>query len=235
MQKRKTMFKSQILFAKEYIKRFPPKRKDDAGGNDDNYNGILGTIKNYENPNWSGKPKLETVDNMCKILGCDVDYLLGTIDYETHNLKFICEYTGLSKEAVLSLHDRKENEDRIRQLHGNLFTFHTFDDLSEALTNEAFQRLISNLDSIRFLKNKSERAIDFLSNYKDNPELEEVDSDFWNAINDLAEYFPKLRTQLFEMSESWSGFLESFIPTKEIITVGKQLYRKYTLEDFIES
>lgn len=96
-------FNNPNQFADAYNKRFPPKRKDDAGGNEKS--GILGTIKHYENPNYTkSMPSLDKVINMCELLGCDVDYLTGKLDFKTHNAKYVSEYTGLTETAIDVLH-----------------------------------------------------------------------------------------------------------------------------------
>lgn len=56
-------------------------------------------------------PDLDTIIRMCDVFGCDVGYLLGDYkeaDYEKHK---VCEYTGLSENAITRLHDmRKYNQ-----------------------------------------------------------------------------------------------------------------------------
>lgn len=101
-------YKTQYALAKAYNERFGAKRKDEAGGNEKEFGGIFGTIKNYENDSHEGSPKLEIVCNLCEMLGCDVSYLVGDydeLDYPTHK---ICEATGLSDKAVNIL--ARENE-----------------------------------------------------------------------------------------------------------------------------
>ena len=108
-KRKKAGYKSQTEFAAAYEKEHPTKRRDEAGGNTGT-SGILGTIKNYENPNYTkSMPTLDKVDNICSLLGCDIDYLTGRIDEETHDVKFICEYTGLSESAVNMLHSIKSD------------------------------------------------------------------------------------------------------------------------------
>ena len=103
-QRKKKGYQTQSQFAKAYNDSFPTKRKDEANGNND-CSGILGTIKNYENPNYiKSMPSIDKVLNMCELLGCDIDYLTGRLDYQTHNVKFISEYTGLTEEAIELLH-----------------------------------------------------------------------------------------------------------------------------------
>lgn len=49
-------------------------------------------------------PERSTIEKLCDFFKCDMDYLFDRIDYETHDLSFICKYTGLSEEAVKVLH-----------------------------------------------------------------------------------------------------------------------------------
>ena len=96
-------FKTQYALAKAYNEKFPPKRRNDAAGNEGDFSGILGTIKNYENPNKNFSPKLSIVYNLCEILDCDIDYLLGKIDVPHHETADIMEVTGLTADAVYFL------------------------------------------------------------------------------------------------------------------------------------
>lgn len=97
-------YKTQYALAEEYNKRFPSSRKNRKEENSGNSSGILGTIKHYENGNYNGSPKLDIVDNLCRILECNVDYLLGNIDCTTHDIQFIRNETGLSEKAIEELH-----------------------------------------------------------------------------------------------------------------------------------
>lgn len=106
-------YNTQYALAEEYNKRFPSSRKNRKEENSGNSSGILGTIKHYENGNYTGSPKLEIVDNLCKILECDVDYLLGNIECKTHDDQFIHSQTGLSETAILEL----------RQLHAETVVY----------------------------------------------------------------------------------------------------------------
>lgn len=93
-------FRSQGELAKAYNERFPTKRRDDAAGNEGNFNGILGTIKNYENPNKDINPNLNIVCNLCEILNCDIDYLIGKIDVPRRETADVMTVTGMSQKSV---------------------------------------------------------------------------------------------------------------------------------------
>lgn len=108
-KRKKKGYKTQKEFAEAYDSKFPTKRKDESAGNVE-IGGILGTIKHYENPNYTkSMPTLDKVDNICSLLECDIDYLTGRIDQETHEKEDICEYTGLSEKAVDMLHHLKQH------------------------------------------------------------------------------------------------------------------------------
>lgn len=102
-QRKKCGYDSIADFAKKYNETFPAQRSDRKEENKGDYSGILGTLKNYENPNKDCKPRLDIVDNLCKLLNCDIDYLLGNIECETHDIQFIHDKTGLSAEAIEQL------------------------------------------------------------------------------------------------------------------------------------
>lgn len=93
-------YKTQNALAKEYNKRFSSSRRDKKEENKENTSGILGTIKHYENANYNGSPKLEIVMNLCEILNCDIDYLIGKIDCKTHDTQFIHDRLGLSYNTI---------------------------------------------------------------------------------------------------------------------------------------
>lgn len=102
-RRRKEMgYKTQRDFAKAYDTKFPTKKRDESNGSD---SGILGTLKNYESGGDKCNPKLQIVVNMCSILDCSVDYLLGAINKPQHEQQFVCEYTGLSLESIETLHE----------------------------------------------------------------------------------------------------------------------------------
>lgn len=100
---RKRKFSSQQAFADAYVEQFgmirKPRSKTDSN--------MFGTVQSWE----QGKstPTAEALSNICKLLDCDADYLLGRIDQRTHDINDAHRYTGLSPEALEQLHIHKEN------------------------------------------------------------------------------------------------------------------------------
>ncbi len=82
----------------------------------DSFYKSLETIRNWEQG--KTKPSLDDFLDLCYRFECDADYLLGTIDERTHNISFICQYTGLSETAVEHLHmlSAVNNNERYRQI-----------------------------------------------------------------------------------------------------------------------
>ena len=100
---RRRKFSSQQAFADAYMERFgmirKPRLKKDSN--------MFGTIQSWE----QGKstPTAEALSNICDLLDCDADYLLGRIDQRTHDINDAHRYTGLSAAALEQLHEYNEN------------------------------------------------------------------------------------------------------------------------------
>lgn len=137
LRRKECGYNTQYALAEEYNKRFPSSRKNRKEENNRNSSGILGTIKHYENGNYNGSPKLDIVDNLCKILECDVDYLLGNIDCKTHDDQFIHNQTGLSEIAILEL----------RQLHAKTVVFKE-DNYDLNIINTLIEQLYNKNNSV---------------------------------------------------------------------------------------
>lgn len=100
---RKRKYSSQQAFADAYMEKFGMIRK----GKKDSDNNMFGTIQSWE----QGKstPTAEALANICDLLNCDADYLLGRIEQRTHDINDAHRFTGLSAEALEQLHEYREN------------------------------------------------------------------------------------------------------------------------------
>lgn len=68
----------------------------------------IDTVKNWEQGR--SVPEVCTIEQLCDFFKCDMDYLFNQIKCRTHDAQFICEYTGLSQEAVMLLHYLSRND-----------------------------------------------------------------------------------------------------------------------------
>lgn len=70
----------------------------------------LKSVQNWE----QGRklPQTEHLFKICDVLDCDLDYLIGRLEYKKHDTKMISDYTGLSEDAVTALHLYKNADDR---------------------------------------------------------------------------------------------------------------------------
>ncbi len=100
---RKRKYSSQQAFADAYMKRFGMIRQ----GKKQTDNNMFGTIQSWE----QGKstPTADVLANICELLDCDADYLLGRINQRTHDITDSYKYTGLSPAALEQLHEYKIN------------------------------------------------------------------------------------------------------------------------------
>ena len=96
---RKRKYKTQQDFADAYMAKFGMIRDSDRPASQ---SGMFGTIQSWE----QGKstPTADALANICELLDCDSDYLLGRIDERTHSVEDMRQYTGLSAEAIERLH-----------------------------------------------------------------------------------------------------------------------------------
>ena len=102
-QCRKRKYSSQQAFADAYMNRYGTIRRPKSSSDSN----MFGTIQSWE----QGKstPTADVLANICELLECDADYLLGRIDQRTHDINDAHRYTGLSAEALEQLHEYHEN------------------------------------------------------------------------------------------------------------------------------
>ena len=190
-------------------------------------------VRNWENDGRELKP--EMIVSLAKVLDVSTDYLLGVSDNPTRDesIDGACRCTGLSLGAVKRIQSLKENDGKA-------------DRVSSILEAEQFPRLIEYLDDAAFSCEQVQDAVNFLlelgeplpeASYKQGPDgnMELISGDpilqsrMYNAELDLKEHLPKLRIQLFEISELWPELLESIMPAKETIRAGKDLCKKFDI------
>ena len=142
-QRKKCGYPTIADLAKKYNDTFPSKRNGRKDENIGDYKGILGTLKNYENPNKECSPGLDIVNNLCKLLQCNVDYLLGNIDCETHDHQFIHDTIGLSEDSIqiLSTHYIKYTKRCVKALD---VLIHDIDNESGIKKTRSFLDVLSN-------------------------------------------------------------------------------------------
>ena len=118
-ESRRRKYSRQQAFADAYMERFGMIRQ----GKKKIDNNMFGTIQSWE----QGKstPTADVLANICKLLDCDADYLLGRIGQRTHDITDAHRYTGLSTAALEQLHEYRmdlstePNWEEIRKLEEN--------------------------------------------------------------------------------------------------------------------
>lgn len=60
------------------------------------------SVKGWESllEKYRSEPKLKHLLAMCDIFDCDLDHLTGRLPESTHDIHFVCDYTGLTEAAV---------------------------------------------------------------------------------------------------------------------------------------
>lgn len=91
-------YKTQTAFAIAYDKKYNPGTFCNEANSP--HKGTINTIKKYVSPTSPTIPSLDKIDNMCQMLDCDIDYLLGYIDYPKHIHQAMNQECGLSQKAT---------------------------------------------------------------------------------------------------------------------------------------
>lgn len=87
---------------KEFGKRIKKCRKENGINSQEEFAQKIGrhikTIRNWEQG--ICLPELKDLINICEMLNCSIDYLMGNIDESTHDLHYISVETGLTEQSI---------------------------------------------------------------------------------------------------------------------------------------
>lgn len=173
------MFNKKLLG--ERIKKVRGKKSQDVFANEIGIS--RGALSYYENG--ERQPDAEIIYKICELCNVSADYLLGFTDNPTtdENLRAVCDYTGLSEEAVKNLSITKSG------VQGNVT-------LSELITNGQLSELCEHLIMLK------ELSI-FFGNVDDCTKFEFIflfDSDVTPVVN-KSEYCDIIRYRATKLLE----------------------------------
>lgn len=94
----KEKYRTLSAFARAYDAIYNPGALCNAANNPQK--GTINTIKKYVSPKSKTIPSLDKIDNMCQLLDCDIDYLLGKIDAPKRIHQEMLDQCGLSNAAT---------------------------------------------------------------------------------------------------------------------------------------
>ena len=96
---------------KELRKKAGYKTQQDFADNFKFSKGTTVTLQSVQG--WEQGRQLPTRERQMELadaFGVNLDYLFGTIEEKTHDLQFVCDYTGLSGEAIENLRSEKPGD-----------------------------------------------------------------------------------------------------------------------------
>ena len=120
-------------------------------------------------------PTLQTIMIYCNYFNCDIDFLFNRLDNKTHNIDFICKYTGLNEDSINLLNVLKitNNTDYCNFLNALI--------LQEMPLNEDLSMpLISHLSNLCY-----SATIQYLALEKDNNTLLSDDLAFYGSMYEI--------------------------------------------------
>lgn len=133
------------------------------------------TVKNWESGDC--EPDLKTITQICIVLRCSSDYLLGLDSCTTKNAQFIHDYTGLSEDALNTLRF-------IKKLNmGKIFLY-------------ILSRLIENRDFSCNLMSEINSCFEKYYSYDNNQKL--LDSLDAESGDDIIKYYELINSDKYQ-------------------------------------
>ena len=129
------------------------------------------------------------------------DYLLGRIEEKTLDNHYICNYTGLSEQAIESLLNNKYDVSL----------------LSSLLETSIFWKAINTMKEMRGDKKLVEKSLSMISESKS-------EEDRKKAFDVFLTTFPYLSDCKFRLQNSLVESSEAVIPTKDLIDTCYEIY-----------
>lgn len=179
-------------------------------------------------------PSIEDLTLLCNIFDVSSDYLLGLSDVATTdiNIKDICEYTGLSIEAVQKLYASETLRLRFPEPDSNITYLDTVNwILTDATVDESIMNVFWYRGNLRYLLQDQKELLKY---------LESTDFDaikFSDKYTELQHSYKDVRFHLFEALEKFRTAISKDSETilNEYIQNDKLLHEKneyYTIQFF---
>lgn len=154
---------------------------------------IGSTTKTYRT--WEKGRTSPDVDNLIRLSelydNVSTDYLLGLIEEKNHDLKFICDYTGLSEDSVEELCNCRDDEKQT---------------ISELIISSRFHFLVLRLAWLVMSKNRLADALAAVTNLPSEDNHDE--------LFDSLKY---ARLCAYEANNEWSRTLEAYTECNSLI------------------
>lgn len=162
-----------------------------------------------------------TMIKIAQYLNVSSDYLFGLSDVPTNDkdLKFVCEYTGLSEKAAKVLHATKSNLELCKSV--------------EKMPNDKIQKpVFSTNTSSKLINESGEYKYKFFS----EEELKEIEEDFsseekknfFARYDDIKQFKNYDIEALFNECETTLSFISSIIESDEVINAAYNFEEAYT-------
>lgn len=189
------------------------------------------SLSALENGNTEGlKIRINTLYEIGKILDVDLDYFLGITDFKKYEHKEICEYTGLTEDAITTLRDFPPE---LKPL------------LSQVIVSEHFLSFIETIFTIHLWSSDSQELMflidqDLAYLEKKNCIDDETD-DFITAFTECLETIDKdielMEYGRYAFVEHCNNIIEEIIPIRQLTKEAKRFKQDvyHDMERYIDS
>lgn len=158
------------------------------------------TVKTYRS--WeknTGLPRLDYLAGLSDFFNVDADYLLGRIVQKTHDLDFVCKYTGLSAEAI-----KNAQRDDTKAL-------------SLLLEDDKFLELLEDVADLYHRTGALTVKLDDINASGIN----------FDGIDDLDYMYRCACLEKNDIQNAFGAIVERLVPTYDTLSAAKKILREY--------
>lgn len=169
----------------------------------------ISTVRNWEQGR--SVPDASTLLRLCDFFECDLDFLFDRISYDTHNLEFICETTGLSSHSISYLIELKQFASGKKSIKG----------LNILLGSANFENALSYIP-------------DFVEELRQQDVLIQEKKEYLSSFSNIKEYKPNLFLNNKITEQRKETDLSEFQVSNHFSYILRELRRLYNPTSFEE-
>ena len=118
-------------------------------------------VTNWENTNCQTLPDIQTLMNICNVLNCDLDYLVGGSEIESQDFQTMSDALHISKESINTLTDNSDYGSFL----DNIINNKVFEEVLKRAHQLALNKILNDVITTSFSPDFQKRIKDLFNKY----------------------------------------------------------------------
>ena len=118
-------------------------------------------VTNWENTNCQTLPDIQTLMNICNVLNCDLDYLVGGSEIESQDFQTMSDALHISKESINTLTDNSDYGSFL----DNIINNKVFEEVLKRAHQLALNKILNDVITTSFSPDFQKRIKDWFNKY----------------------------------------------------------------------